>query len=150
MQLKQWKMLEKCRKLGNAGGYCFVRCNYLYAGNNYAAVRLHNADTLTGAAIDANAEISVETYPKKLSDPVTIGYGGGRENLRTIDKIFEPKNDQLSRCVNPDYLKTMMDVAKAFNWYVHITGVDIATRGVFVDRKCVIHGDFLVMGVRLK
>lgn len=64
MNLKQWKTIEKCRKLGNAGGFCFVRDNYLYAGNNYAAVRLRNADTLTGAAIDANAEIYTESYPK--------------------------------------------------------------------------------------
>lgn len=74
MNLKQWKTLEKCRKLGDASGYCFVRGNYLYAGNNYAAVRLHNADTLTG--------------------------------------------------------------------------VDAITHGCFVSKSGVIHGDFVVMGVR--
>lgn len=149
MILKQWKTLEKCRKLGDAGGFCFVRDNYLYVGNNYAAVRLHNADTLTGAAIHANAEIYVDSFPKKTSDKVEISYGASVENLRTIDKIFELKNDEISRCVNPDYLKQMADVAKAFNWYVHITGIGAGAHGVFVTRRGVIQGDFVVMGVRL-
>lgn len=149
MNLKQWKTLEKCRKLGDASGYCFVRDNYLYAGNNYAAVRLRNADTLTGVAIDENAEIYTELYPKKTSDKVEISCGASVENLRVIDKVFEFKNDDMSRCVNPDYLKTMMDVAKAFSWLVHITGVDAITHGCFVSKSGVIHGDFVVMGVRL-
>lgn len=149
MNLKQWKTIEKCRKLGNGGGFCFVRDNYLYAGNNYAAVRLRNVDTLTGAAIDANAEIYTESYPKKTSDKVEISCGDSVENLRTIDKVFELKNSEMSRCVNPDFLKTMMDVAKAFNWLVHITGVEDATHGCFVTRSGVIQGDFIIMGGRL-
>lgn len=148
MKLKQWKILEKCRKLGSAGGFMFVRDNYLYVGNNYAAVRLNDADKLTGAAIDANAEIYIESYPKKTSDKVEISYGASVENLRTIDTIFTPNNDGVSRCVNPDYLKQMADVAKSFGWYVRISAVDTATYGEFVDRKYVIHGQFLIMGVR--
>ena len=69
------------------------------------------------------------------------------ENLRTIDKIFELKNDGASRCVNPDYMEQMMDVAKSFGWYVHISAVDTATYGEFMDRKYVIHGQFVIMGV---
>lgn len=150
MLLKQWKTLEKGRKLGDAGGFCFVRDNYLYVGNNYAAVRLHNADALTGTAIDANSHISVELYPKKPSDKVDIVCGDAVNNLRTINEIFVPKNDGLLRCVNPDYLKIMMDVAKSFGWYARISAVDSATYGEFVDRKYVVHGQFVIMGVRLK
>lgn len=153
MNLKQWKTIEKCRKLGNAGGFCFVRDNYLYAGNNYAAVRLHNADTLTGAAFGVNASIRVDSFPNKTSEPVTIVYGDRMENLRSIDRNFEIKGDGVSHAVDPDYLKPMLDVANAFNWYVQITGVEVGTYGVFVGRKkntlCPIQGDFVIMGVRL-
>ena len=150
MLLKQWKTLEKCRKLGDAGGFCFVRDNYLYSGNNYAAVRLHNADMLTGAAIDENAQISVGSYPKKSSESVNIIYGDRVENLLGIDKVFALKYNEMSRCVNPDYLKMMMDVAKAFSWLVHIKGVEDAIHGCFVTKSGAIQGDFVIMGVRLK
>lgn len=148
MLLKQWKALVKCRKLGSAGGFFFIRDNYLCVGNSYAVVRLHNAGRLTGASIDANAEISVESFPKKSSESVSIVYGGKVDYLRYIDEIFVPKNDGLLRGVNPDYLKIMMDVAKSFGWYARISAVDSATYGEFVDRKYVVHGQFVIMGVR--
>lgn len=56
------------------------------------------------------------------------------ENLRTIVKVFELKNNDMSRCVNPDYLKTMMDAAKAFNWLVHITGWKTLHMGVLLPK----------------
>lgn len=149
MNLKQWKTIEKSRKLGNAGGFCFVRDNYLYVGNNYAMVRLYDADRLTGAAIDENAEIRVDSLPKKSSESVNIVYGDKVNYLRNIDEYFTPKDDWLSRAVNPDYLKVIIDAAKSFGWYVRISAVVGATYGEFVDRKSVVHGQFVLMGVRL-
>lgn len=149
MNLKQWKTLEKCRKLGNAGGYLFVRDNNLYAGNNYAGIRLYSADMLTGAVKGTNAGISVELYPKKTSDKVEIKCGVSVENLRNIDKVFAGGEDEVSRPVNPDFLKMMTEVAKNFEWFVHVTGVGNAMHGTFVDKGGFVHGDFVIMGVRL-
>lgn len=149
MILKQWKTLEKCRKLGDTRGYLFVRDGNLYAGNNYAVVKLYGAARLTGVENGENAHISVELYPKKPTDAVNIVCGDTVDNLLNIDKVFTVGKDDISRPVNPDYLKIMTEVAKNFGWYMHVTGVGDAMHGTFVDKGGFVHGDFVIMGVRL-
>lgn len=149
MNLKQWK----AQKLGNSYPYCFVRCGYLYVGGNYGAVRLNDLHELIGMSSEPptlNACVSVENYPKSSTMDVVITYGARVDNLRSLDSVFDKSSEEPPRKVDPKYLATICDIAKAFGWYVAVDKRDRAMRGRFVGSKDTSHGDFVLMGVLTK
>lgn len=153
MNLKQWKALDKAQKLGNGYSYCFVRRGCLYVGGNYGAVRLNDLHELLGLSSEPptlNACVSVENYPKSSTMDVVVTYGARVDNLRDLDMVFDKTSEEPARKVDAKYLATICDIAKAFGWYVAVDKCDRAMRGRFVDSKDVSHGDFVLMGVRLK